>query len=535
MKKTIIVILVILSFITSFKLNAENESNNKEFKGVWVSTVYQLDYPSTYTTNSEKLKEDAIEVIKKSYELGFNAIILQVRPSADAIYKSAYFPYSKYITGTQGLAPNDNFDILDFYIKESHKYGMELHAWINPYRITMSKNDKLAENHIALIRPDWTVLFEDKLFFNPGIKKVRDYIIDGVEEIVRNYDVDGIHFDDYFYPGKEFNDQKEYLSNNPNNLTLDSWRRENNNDLIKRTNEAIKTINEKVVFGVSPSGIWANKGNNSLGSETRGSESYYNLYADTRKWVIEEWLDYIAPQVYWKIGYTIADYEIIAKWWNNVVQNTKVNLYIGIAIYRLFDNSEWEVEEISKQLSLNKQIENIKGHILFRYKNLIGNDNKTKKLVELLKNEQPVNLPTVSNLNIEGNLITDEVVNAKYDFNDNNTDKSTILWYADDLVIGSGRTLLLDKKHLNKTIYFIVTPKTAFSVGEKIKSNSITIELRYDLTSDNNIDENDYIEILKLIIGKKILSDHHLKLLGVNKEEEISLELIRRIWNQSFK
>ena len=358
---------------------AESIQIHDDFKAVWVATVLNLDYPAKGTTDSATLKKEALEIIDNAAKYGFNAIVLQVRPSADALYKSALYPWSKYLTGKQGSAPTENFDPLAFWIEEAHKRGIAIHAWLNPYRITRKSGNEpahdytqLTSTHPAIKNPSWVVAHTDgNLYFNPGVPEVIDHLIDSVVEIVENYDVDGIHFDDYFYPSTTFNDSNTYALYGNGFSSIADWRRNNVNQLVLGVHDAIKSVDETVQFGISPFGIWANSKNHVSGSATNGLESYFSQYADTKKWVTEGWVDYIAPQIYWHIGYSIADYEILTKWWHNLVKDTDVNLYIGHAAYRTGNQdptSPWYgVDEIKKQLILNKSYDSIKGSIFFRY------------------------------------------------------------------------------------------------------------------------------------------------------------------------
>lgn len=347
----------------------------EEFRGLWVTTVANLDYPTVPTADPKTLKEEADRILNDAAAIGFNAIVLQVRPSADAIYPSKLSPWSVYLTGEQGKAPTGGFDPLAYWIEGAHRRGLELHAWFNPYRVTRGKSE-LISTHIARKNPSWIVRHgaDGNQYLNPGLYDVRKYITEVVMEVVRNYDVDGIHFDDYFYPGRDFNDAATFRTEGSGFATIDEWRVNNVDLLIKGVRDEIKAAKPDVAFGISPFGIWANRSSNSLGSLTSGHESYVSQYADTRKWVKYEWIDYIAPQLYWHIGYSIADYEKLAHWWAEVVRDTKVKLYIGLAGYKAGNadpSSPWHgVNEIQRQLDLNRSIPEIRGSILFRYQHL---------------------------------------------------------------------------------------------------------------------------------------------------------------------
>jgi uncharacterized lipoprotein YddW (UPF0748 family)/N-acetylmuramoyl-L-alanine amidase len=378
----LILTLAIPIFIVSAE---ENVQVRTDLRGVWVATVINMDYPSVPTTDSETLKSEAVAILDNAKNTGFNTVFLQVRPSGDAIYKSQYFPWSKYLTGTQGLAPGDNFDPLEFWVSEAHKRGIELHAWINPYRVTKKLStdpeydyNSLDPNNPAKLHPDWVVNYTDgNIYFNPGLPEVRSLIINSILEIISNYAIDGIHFDDYFYPGKDFNDKDSFERYGSAYTNIGDWRRSNVDMLISDLSSAIKGAGKNIRFGISPFGIWANKKKNPLGSDTKGMQSYYDHYADTRKWVKEGLWDYIVPQVYWSIGYSVADYSKLLSWWNETVSGTAVDLYIGQAAYRAGYSdpySPWYgVSEIERQLKLNAKTPEVKGSIFFNYKALENN------------------------------------------------------------------------------------------------------------------------------------------------------------------
>ncbi len=383
------IFLSIVLFAQIFTLDAAGSSiakarveTNERMKGIWVSTVANLDYPLKQTTDSDYLKSEADKIIINCEDMGFNAIFLQVRPTSDALYKSNIFPWSKYLTGSQGTAPSDGFDPLEYFVTECHKKGIELHAWINPYRATNDGNSasiaNLANMNPAKQHPEYVIKYSNgNYYYDPAIPEVRQLLVDGVMEIVNNYDIDGIHMDDYFYPGQNFDDSESYKTYG-NGQDKGDWRRENVNTLIKQIHDTIQDSGKDVAFGISPSGVWANKDNNPLGSNTRGSESYYNLYADTRKWAREEWIDYICPQIYWEVGHSHADYETLVKWWSDAVGKADTKLYIGLADYRVDgagSSSVWyNGKEIKKQLTMNKQsAPRVSGEVHFRYRNFIDN------------------------------------------------------------------------------------------------------------------------------------------------------------------
>ena len=350
-----------------------------EFRGLWVATVINLDYPSAPGLTVAELKSEALRVLDKAAELGFNAVIFQVRPLGDALYKSDYYPWSAFLTGTQGKAPDGGFDPLTFWVDEAHKRGLELHAWVNPYRVarTAANIAGLSSGSPAVKHPEWAVTTSDGgMYLNPGLPEVRELALNGIKELVENYSIDGIHFDDYFYPGPDFNDDAAFAKYGGSDKA--AWRRENVTTFIKETQAAIKAINPGCSFGIAPVGIWANKKSHPLGSDTTGYESYVSQSADTRKWVKEGLIDYIAPQIYWSIGADGSDYAKLVAWWSDTVRGTGVKLYIGHATYRLEDtspDSPWHgTDELIRQITLNRKYPEVGGSIHFRYAFVAGSN-----------------------------------------------------------------------------------------------------------------------------------------------------------------
>jgi uncharacterized lipoprotein YddW (UPF0748 family)/N-acetylmuramoyl-L-alanine amidase len=380
MKRFLVSVLILAMTLSTIAMPAfASDTDADEMRGVWVATVYNIDYPARGTTNSDLLKAEAIEILDNVQEMGMNAVFLQVRPTADAFYDSKYFPWSKYLTGEQGVAPSDDFDPLTFWVEEAHERGIELHAWINPYRITKNGSgnvqdawDGLTSDHIARKRKDLVVEFGANLYFNPSMPDVWNIVAAGVMEIVENYDVDGIHFDDYFYPSASFNDDQAYAIYGKEFSSKADFRRYSVTEMVRTVDDIINRINPDVSFGISPFGIWANKESNSLGSETRGNQSYYAHYADSRQWVKEGIIDYINPQIYWNIGFTIADYEKLVNWWTDVVSGTDVDLYIGHAAYKQGNDdpaSAWYGDfEIFKQIMMNRKNDEVDGSVFFSYR-----------------------------------------------------------------------------------------------------------------------------------------------------------------------
>ena len=368
-----LVLACVLTLVTP-AFAAGTPSASEEMRGVWVSSVYNLDYPSSPTTDPDKLKAEADEILDNCVKWGLNAVFLQVRPSGDALYKSDLFPWSKYLTGSVGTAPQDGFDPLEYWVEAAHKRGLELHAWINPYRITRSKDtewNSLPSTHPAKMNPDWVVKYSDgNYYFNPGIPEVRDLVTRGAVEIVQNYDVDGLHMDDYFYPGTDFNDAATYQKYGSSFSNIADFRRDSVNQLVAQLDTAVHNIDPDIQFGISPSGIWANKSTDPRGADTNGSEHYVSSYADSLYWIENGLVDYIIPQIYWEIGHKLADFATLADWWNDAVAGSDVHLYIGMGAYRCADNPTgvWTTTDpLFDSLAYLENKDNVGGCVFFRY------------------------------------------------------------------------------------------------------------------------------------------------------------------------
>lgn len=347
-----------------------------EFRAVWVATVVNIDWPSKPGLSTDAQKREITTILNLHKSLGMNAVILQVRPAADAFYPSDLEPWSRYLSGTQGKSPSPFYDPLEFWIKECHKRGMELHAWLNPYRVAQKTTDQLSINHIAFQNPEWIIKYGNRLYFDPGLPQARNFVTSVVQDIVRRYDVDAIHFDDYFYPyplKEEFPDTSSFKLYN-RGFSVDKkadWRRENVDITIKMLNDSIKAIKPWVKFGISPFGVWRNKANDPLGSDTKaGVTNYDDLYANIIKWQKEGWIDYSLPQLYWHIGHPAVDFELLANWWKNHTYNRA--MYIGQAPYKVSQKSktkEWtESDQLLKQIRILRAIPEIQGSSFYSSK-----------------------------------------------------------------------------------------------------------------------------------------------------------------------
>ena len=388
----ILVLCAAMSVSAFYSDEVANAAKDTELRGVWVSTVANIDYPTKATTDSSALKSELDTLLDNCSDMGFNAIFFQVRPCGDAFYNSSIFPWSRYLTGTQGVAPSDGFDPLAYVIEGAHSRGMQLHAWINPYRITNSAadNSRLSANNPAVINPALVLTDSNgKMYYNPGDQASINLIVDGAAEIVENYDVDGLHMDDYFYPDASFNDDGTYSYFKSEFPDKGAWRRHNVDTLVKTLDEKLHSIKPEIQFGISPRGIWANKSDMAEGSDTAGGGSYTTIYADSRGWVKNGWVDYIMPQIYWNIGYEIADYTVLCNWWSDVVNGTDVKLYIGEGAYRTTTSAlaAWSGENGTNELRTHvlngRNNPNISGYCFFTYNNFLANSSIYALMQEL--------------------------------------------------------------------------------------------------------------------------------------------------------
>ncbi|MFD1270050.1 family 10 glycosylhydrolase [Paenibacillus motobuensis] len=355
---------------------------SNELRGAWVSTVYNLDWPSsTSAGKADSQKQDYVKLLDDLQGMGINAVFVQVRPSGDAFYPSDLVPWSTYLTGVSGKDPG--YDPLQFMIEETHRRGMEFHAWFNPFRASVDTNTaKLANNHVANSQPEWIVKFANKLYINPGIPDARKHVIDTIMEVVNGYDIDGVHLDDYFYPTGEtktsyFNDDSTYKQYNSKQLNnKGDWRRDNINEFVKDLGRSIHQVKPNVSFGISPFGVWRNKSTDATGSDTKaGITAYNSTYADVRAWIQNDWVDYVAPQIYWSMSFNLAKYDTLVDWWAKEVAGSRVKLYIGHAPYKLgTSEAGWNsAQEIINQLTYNRSVPEVSGSIFFSAKELRKN------------------------------------------------------------------------------------------------------------------------------------------------------------------
>jgi uncharacterized lipoprotein YddW (UPF0748 family) len=377
----------------------------QQLRAEWIASVTNIDWPSQRGLSADMQKAELVRWYDEAVALGLNAVVVQVRPTADAFWPSPYEPWSHWLTGTQGQAPG--YDPLAFAVAEAHKRNLEFHGWFNPYRVSMGTDvNALVPTHPARVHPDWVLPYGGKLYYNPGIPEVRKFTIDAIMDAVRKYDIDAVHFDDYFYPypvaGQVFDDAATYAQYG-GGLALADWRRQNVDLLVSELSAAIRSAKPWVQFGISPFAIWRNSSTDPTGSPTQGGvQTYDDLYADTVKWVRQEWIDYIVPQVYWNIGFTVADYAKLVPWWSDIVAGTDVHLYIGHANYKVAAPAQgppWQdPAEMSRQLTFNRDYPEVRGDIYFSAVQVRANRLSHMTIVHDDHYQQPAVPPTAGRL-----------------------------------------------------------------------------------------------------------------------------------------
>ena len=403
MKKCKLVLILISCFLlSSWNGNAQMMATNpkNEFRAVWIATVVNIDWPKSSTDNVNKQKADFIEILDAYKKLNYNAVIVQIRSVGDAFYPTELAPWSRFLTGKEGQAPKPYFDTLAWMINETHARGFEFHAWLNPYRATMDLNTTLlSPKHDFYQHPDWMIKYGGKYYYNPALPEVQDHLIDIVDEVVKKYDIDAIHFDDYFYPyrvkGEVFNDIAAYQKYG-NGLSIENWRRSNVNTLVKNISISIKKIKPWVQFGISPFGVWRNKSVDPKGSETEaGQTNYDDLYADPIAWMDNKWIDYLVPQLYWSMDHPRASYSKLLRWWSENSKNTAI--YIGNGTYKINADSDkkWSnPNEIPNQIDITRTYKNVQGNAFFSAKSFLNRNQDVAQLLIENQYKYPA-LPTV--------------------------------------------------------------------------------------------------------------------------------------------
>ncbi len=386
LKRYIGFLLILFLFQNTF-----SQHQKREFRAAWIATVANIDWPSRSNLSPTQQRNEMRKMLDSLQTNNFNAIVIQIRPTADSFYPSNLEPWSTYLNGKNGRRPNPFYDPLQFVIEEAHRRCIEVHVWLNPYRVTNAPGqiNNLSPEHVYFKNRDLIVKYGDKYYFNPGLDETREFLNKVVQDIVERYDIDGVHLDDYFYPYPEGNDDfpdEEAFRKFPRGFTSkNDWRRNNVNLVITELQETIKSLKPWVQFGVSPFGVWRNNDKDAEGSATRaGVTNYDDLYADILKWMREGTVDYVVPQLYWEIGKKVADYEVLVKWWSD--HSYGKNIYIGLYASGLgvTKTSAWQNgNELARQLKMNQRFPKTEGAVYFSAKTLFKNP---KGILDTLKN-----------------------------------------------------------------------------------------------------------------------------------------------------
>lgn len=389
------IVFVVCSMV-AVHLSAQNKP---EFRGAWVATVSNIDWPSNSNLSTDSQKTEFIRLLNMHKTNGLNAIVAQVRPATDAFYPSPYEPWSQWLTGKQGQPPSPYYDPLQFMIDETHKRGMEFHAWMNPYRAMFNVNSSsIAATHITRLHPNWFLQYGTTKYFDPGNKEVLQYVANVVKDVVSRYDVDAVHFDDYFYPyripGKEFPDDENYQRYGKG-MNKEDWRRSNVDSIIVKLKAVIKQANSKCQFGISPFGVWRNADKDPEGSNTQaGQTNYDDLYADILLWLKNDWIDYVAPQLYWEFGHKAAPFEVLVDWWSKHTYGK--NCYIGLGIYRAGSNEAWKDKtQLPRQIELIRNTPNLNGMIFYSSKSFNKNPYGWNDSLRVHYFAEPVATPSI--------------------------------------------------------------------------------------------------------------------------------------------
>ncbi|MDP4205838.1 MAG: family 10 glycosylhydrolase [Bacteroidota bacterium] len=480
------ILIVLVLFFFPYLLSAQVYPK-REMRAAWIATVTNVDWPSTPDLSVEKQQKEMVRMLDELKSYNLNTVVFQVRPASDAFYASPYEPWSQWLTGKQGRGPVPFYDPLDFVIKECRKRGMEIHVWFNPYRAVFGAGRTTTDpQHISNKHPEWFLSYGKNKYFDPGLPQTREYVTRIICDVVRRYDIDAVHLDDYFYPYKiphvEFPDDNSFVQY-PRGFSKEdkaAWRRDNVNLIIKQLHDSIKSIKPLVQFGVSPFGVWRNNYQDQNGSNTKaGTTNYDDLYADILKWQKNGWVDYVTPQLYWPIGKKIADYAVLSDWWSKNANGCQV--FIGQAPYRIEKKAKekaWKSsQELVRQINLNRSLPNIQGSMYFSAKYFLKNPLQMKQnltssvyrypaLPPEINPAKPIipSLPANAFMKVENNQL-------KFTWNKNTNDKTYVLYcfkknetpdFSDpsSIVAFTAETeyvLSLDKKHDPAEYNYILT------------------------------------------------------------------------------
>ncbi|HET7910880.1 MAG TPA: family 10 glycosylhydrolase [Pseudolabrys sp.] len=366
--------ILALGLIASHASGAESE-----FRGAWVATVYNLDWPSKPGLSPAAQKTELRALLDRAAELHLNAILLQVRPASDALYASRFEPWSEFLSGEAGVSPG--YDPLAFATAEAHLRGLELHAWVNPFRAAISAKQKLPANHVAKKHPEWVRRFGKQLWIDPGNPEARQYVINVIIDMLGRYDVDGVHLDDYFYPyplrpgEATFPDDATWARfGRRAGMSRGDWRRANINDFVHSLYRAVKATKPRARLGISPFGIWRPGVPSTIRA---GVDAYGQLFADARKWLAEGWVDYLAPQLYWSIEPEEQSFPVLLDWWR--AQSHGKPIWPGIATERI--GSKRPAREITRQIELTRRGTSSPGQIHWSMKALMRNQGGIDRLL----------------------------------------------------------------------------------------------------------------------------------------------------------
>jgi uncharacterized lipoprotein YddW (UPF0748 family) len=392
---------IFLFLLFAFYFSSSFSQSFYEFRGVWVVTIYNIDWPQPQQFNVDSQKLEYINQLEMHKRNGMNAMIVQVRSAADAFYPSPYEPWSQWLTGKQGRSPFPYYDPLLFMIDETHKRGFEFHAWCNPYRANFSINkSSIAPAHITKLHPEWFLKYGGQLYFDPGNKEGQKWVENVLRDMVRRYDIDAIHMDDYFYPyriaGAAFPDSASFRLHG-NGMNKDDWRRSNVDSIVVRISKVIKEEKPWVKFGISPFGVWRNSDKDSMGSATKaGVTNYDDLYADILLWTRNGWIDYVTPQLYWETGHKLAAFETLLDWWSRHTYGK--HMYIGHGIYKGLEKSNraWHnPKELPRQIELLRKYPTIQGSIYFSSKTFYRNPNGWNDSLQNNYYRRPAQIPVM--------------------------------------------------------------------------------------------------------------------------------------------
>jgi uncharacterized lipoprotein YddW (UPF0748 family) len=344
-----------------------------DLRAMWLASVDNRDWPSAPGLSPGRQQAELTGHLDAAVRRRLNTVYFQARPTADALWPSPYEPWSRWLTGTQGRDPG--WDPLGFAVEEAHRRGLAVEAWFNPYRIALHDDPaRLVPSHPARLHPDWVVSYGGQLYYNPGLPQVRHFVQDAMLDALARYDIDGVHWDDYFYPypvaGQTFDDSAAFAAYGRGFPSLAAWRRNNVDLLVREVALRVRRIKPWVRFGVSPFGVWRNQATDPAGSDSQAqTQSYDALYADSRGWARKGWLDYVIPQIYWNIGFDAADYAKLVPWWAGTVRGTRTRLYVGEALYKAGDPAQpapWQdPAELSRHLTLCRDLPEVRGHAFF--------------------------------------------------------------------------------------------------------------------------------------------------------------------------